>query len=220
MRIEQWEPIYLKIVRDFGYSVSRDRTAARILSELLRPEQRIPDIESVLDDLISGKQCLIIGPCLSLPEVETILKESCKSNRIIVTVGEGTVHALDGGFIPNLVFTDLDGFPECDSEANRRGSIIVVHAHGDNIPPLKKFVPKLSQNVIPTCQCRPIQGICNWGGFTDGDRAFCALRHFKAADIRLMGFDFRRPCGEKQSNIDMKKKKLRWAEKIIEISRV
>lgn len=217
MNYEQWEPIYLRIVRDFGYSVSRDKIAARILSELLKPEQRLSDVEIALQNLISENHCIIIGPCISSNEIKNTLKGAGKQNAVISSVGKGTANALDAKIFPNLVFTDLDGYPERDKEASIGGSIIVVHAHGDNIHQLKEFVPKLAHNVIPTCQCQPVPGIFNWGGFTDGDRAYCAMTHFNAAKVELLGFDLNEPCGETQSDVEIKKKKLKWARRIIEI---
>ena len=218
MRFEDWEPIYLEIVKEFGFSVEEDREAAFVLSGLLDDERRLSDTEKRLRDIISGKSCIIIGPCFDSVATDEILSDEDNASALIATVGEGTENFFDSGNVPGMIFTDLDSYPESELLACEKGSIVFIHAHGDNIYLLKEWVPRFPRNVVPTCQCRPIQGINNWGGFTDGDRAYCTLRHFQAQTIRLIGFDFRKPCGRKNVSAAVKMKKLEWAEKIIGIA--
>ena len=92
------------------------------------------------------------------------------------------------------------------------GSIIVVHAHGDNIDSIVKKVPRLKR-VIGTTQSRPLNNVYNFGGFTDGDRCVFLAKHLGAAEIKLVGFDY-----EDQSVTPRKRKKLSWAKRLIEIA--
>lgn len=216
MRYEEWEPLYLRIVEEFGYSIEEDRKGADTLVELLRGKGRTADADLIMHSLVRGRRFVILGPC----RVEGIdlgsLRKKVKADSFsLATVGEGTGNALRAGLAPKLVFTDLDGTPQDDVDASSRGAVVVIHAHGDNIPALKEWVPMFPGPVIPTCQCRPPAGVENWGGFTDGDRAYCALRHFEASEIELHAFDFRNPYGSKRFNIETKTKKLAWAERII-----
>ncbi|HWQ19331.1 MAG TPA: hypothetical protein VN455_06085, partial [Methanotrichaceae archaeon] len=64
---------------------------------------------------------------------------------------------------------------------------------------------------LGTCQCRPPEGLFNFGGFTDGDRCVFLARHFGAGSIRLIGFDFSDP-----GVTPRKSKKLGWARRLIE----
>ena len=60
-----------------------------------------------------------------------------------------TAILLRRGIVPDIIVTDLDGsFPDI-LKANREGSIAVVHAHGDNLDALDRYVPQLG-SVIGT----------------------------------------------------------------------
>ena len=60
-------------------------------------------------------------------------------------------------------------------------------------------------------QCRPPQGLYNFGGFTDGDRCVFLAKELGAASIKLVGFDF-----EDESVTPRKRKKLAWAKRLID----
>lgn len=217
MRFAEWEPIYLEIVRDFGYDIERDLSAARLLIGELRTDQILPDTENRMKSIVKDASFVLLGPCISIEEIEAMVRTDILPNAYqAVSVGRATELLLGAGLAPTLVFTDLDGGTESDIEASERGSVAIIHAHGDNMPPLREWVPKFSGPVVPTCQCRPFEGIFNWGGFTDGDRAYCALHHFMAREIRLVGFDFEEPCGGKTVDPSVKRRKLGWAKRIID----
>ncbi|MEA1869387.1 MAG: 6-hydroxymethylpterin diphosphokinase MptE-like protein, partial [Euryarchaeota archaeon] len=113
--------------------------------------------------------------------------------------------------IPDVIVTDLDGTIEDIISASRKGSFVVVHAHGDNIPAVESVVPLLSWKVLGTTQAEPFDGIYNFGGFTDGDRCVFLAKASGAASVMLFGFDYDDPDVN-----DVKKKKLRWAKRLIE----
>jgi 2-amino-4-hydroxy-6-hydroxymethyldihydropteridine diphosphokinase len=121
---------------------------------------------------------------------------------------------MDTDHEPEVICTDSDGNSESDIEkeimACERGSIVLIHAHGDNIDKLKNTCPfKL---FIATTQARPFDKVYNFGGFSDGDRCVFVAREFGAKKIRLAGFDFEDP------NVNpIKKKKLKWAKELIGI---
>ena len=66
---------------------------------------------------------------------------------------------------------------------------MVVHAHGDNVPLIKRWIPRFEGPLVLTTQSRPFEGMYNFGGFTDGDRAVFAADELGAAGITLAGFD-------------------------------
>ncbi|HXW99032.1 MAG TPA: 6-hydroxymethylpterin diphosphokinase MptE-like protein, partial [Methanomicrobiales archaeon] len=83
---------------------------------------------------------------------------------------------------------DLDG-ATCDFiRMNEAGTVIVVHAHGDNIPLIRRWVPGFPGPLVGTTQSRPFGMIHNFGGFSDGDRAVFLAHALGAADVLLAGF--------------------------------
>jgi hypothetical protein len=220
MKYKEWKKIYEEIILDFGYDKKKDEEAAIILSKLIKDrfpeEQRSTSVNrQTYDSLrrsISGRE---IAVCGNAPSLESDIRDAR-----LVTRFEWTIMAADGatsvlinsGIIPDIIVTDLDGTIGDILYANRLGAIVVVHAHGDNIEELKKVVPQLS-NVIGTTQTEPLENVHNFGGFTDGDRCVFIANEFSATRIELFGFDFEDPTVDDIK----KKKKLKWAEKLIEM---
>lgn len=206
MRFELWEPIYQRILDDFGFSRRLDEEAAVLLSGMLRePEQSLKDASS----LVSGRTVIVCG---NGPSLSYGLNELSKKDRIFMAADGATEVLLEKGIIPQIVVTDLDGPFQAILQANKLGSILVVHAHGDNMDAIKKYVPQL-EKVIGTTQSRPLENVYNFGGFTDGDRCVFLAKHLGAAEIRLVGFDF-----DDRSVTPRKRKKLSWAKQLIEIA--
>ncbi|MBI0581525.1 MAG: hypothetical protein JET69_00735, partial [Methanomassiliicoccales archaeon] len=85
----------------------------------------------------------------------------------------------------------------------------------DNIPALERYVPWFTGPLTPTTQGRPFDGVYNFGGFTDGDRAVMLARHFGARMIRLAGFDFDDPRPKAGKDPEVKRRKLREARRLI-----
>jgi len=129
---------------------------------------------------------------------------------VVIAADGATSVLLRNAIIPDIVCTDLDGTIPDIITANRLGSILVVHAHGDNIPMLKKVLPALTENVLCTTQSKPFHNVYNFGGFTDGDRCVFLAKECGAQSIELIGFDF-----EDEQVTARKKKKLKWAKRLI-----
>ncbi|MHC1632003.1 MAG: 6-hydroxymethylpterin diphosphokinase MptE-like protein [Methanotrichaceae archaeon] len=211
MRFEDWEPIYLEILDDFGFSRDRDEEAARLLSVL--QNQASKSSFDYLDDLIRNKKVLVCGNAPRLAQDLENVRSIFDLDAMTVIAADGaTTLLLNAGIAPQIIVTDLDGFVPDVIAANKKGSVVVVHAHGDNIKLLKKYVPKLSK-MIGTTQSRPFDEIHNFGGFTDGDRCVFLAKRFRAAEIKLIGFDYEDP-----DVTSMKKKKLKWARKLVDMA--
>lgn len=206
MNFNLWEPIYLEILKDFGFSRERDEESAVVLSGLLhKPEQSLNDAARIVRD----SDVVICGNAPSLAqELEALPRQGL----VFIAADGATAVLLKEDIVPGIIVTDLDGPFEAILQANRMGSIVVVHAHGDNLDSLKKYVPEL-RSVIGTTQSNPLENVYNFGGFTDGDRCVFLAKHLGAASIKLVGFDF-----EDQSVTPRKRKKLAWAKKLIEIA--
>jgi len=197
MDFEEWEPIYEEIVEYFGFERGEDERAAEILSGIL-PRDDLAHLE----EICRGHDICVCGnaPCLARE----------------ISLVEGTVFAADAaslvlyshGIRPDAIFTDLDGATDEFLEMNRNGTIVVVHAHGDNIPLIRHWVPRFPGPLVGTTQSRPLERVHNFGGFTDGDRAVFAAHALGASRITILGFDLHDP------DVDyMKKGKLSWAER-------
>lgn len=207
-----WLPWYNKILNDFSYSRARDEFAARVLAELLKFKLKMSINE--LRRLIRDKNVYVFGAGDNL--TLSINKIHKRKNDIFISADSATSLLIKENKIPDIIVTDLDGNIKDLLCANRKGSVAVIHAHGDNIEALRKWVPKFRGKVIGTTQAEPFNNIYNFGGFTDGDRAVFLAEHFKARKISLVGFDFKK-VGKlsKNKNRALKLKKLKWAERLI-----
>lgn len=213
MRFDAWEPLYLEILDDFGFSRDRDEEASRRLLDLLRSAGNAPKILAEASKLVRGQFVIVCGNAPNLAdELKAVLACFCQRNHIFIAADGATSTLLKAGVVPKIIVTDLDGEMDDILRANEMGSIVVVHAHGDNQDKLGEYVPRL-KNVLGTTQSRPPQGIYNFGGFTDGDRCVFLARHLGASKIELIGFDF-----DDASVTPRKHKKLSWARRLIEMA--
>jgi 2-amino-4-hydroxy-6-hydroxymethyldihydropteridine diphosphokinase len=211
MRFEDWEPLYQEILDDFGFSRERDEEAARLLFDLMKSGPNSSEILAMASKLV---HCQYVVVCGNAPTLKAELEEflSAPGSKIFIAADGATSVLLKAGVIPEIIVTDLDGCMEDILQANEMGSIVVVHAHGDNQDLIRKYVPQLG-NVIGTTQSRPLPCLYNFGGFTDGDRCVFFARYHGASDIELIGFDF-----DDASVTPRKHKKLSWAKRLIEVA--
>lgn len=210
MRFDDWEPIYLKIISDMGYDRVKDEFSARKLSEMISsmPPSRIVSLDS-LQALIKSKDVLICG---NAPTLKAELNDVDLIDYCIIAADGATEVLMNKGVVPDIIVTDLDGAVESEIEASQKGAIMVVHAHGDNIHVINHVLTRL-YNIIGSTQVAPLKNVYNFGGFTDGDRCVFLARGFGVSSITLIGFDF-----DDINVSDIKKKKLDWARKLIEIA--
>ena len=201
MEFEDWEPFYEEILDDFGYSREDDRRVARFL------DRRVGEFDaSCLDALFRDEKVAVVGDAPSL-ETNDVPDDA------VVVAADGAVERLAEARVNvDVIVTDLDGAPAHAAEASHEGNVVVVHAHGDNLDALERYLPEFeTRNVVGTTQTDPgmFDSLYNFGGFTDGDRAAFLVDEFGAARIELVGFDFEAAEGEKRE-------KLRWARCLLE----
>lgn len=212
MKFEEWEPIYNLILEDMHFDRLYDERAARMLSKMLemKARKKIPDVVEIeiLQKAILGKDVLVCGKA---PRLKDDINNIDVKKYVVIAADGATSILLSAGITPNIIVTDLDGNMDDEFQANEKGAIMVVHAHGDNMDALSAEVPRLKR-VIGTTQSKPLKNVYNFGGFTDGDRSVFLAQEMGAKSITLIGFDF------KDVNVTpLKKKKLMWAEKLIDI---
>ncbi len=208
MRYEDWEPIYLSIIDEFGFSRSEDERCAHLLERLIIDKK-------LCDELcISRRIGAEATVCGDSPSLERDLSSLSLKGTIISADG-ATRRLMDEGIRPDIIVTDLDGELSSQIEANRRGALVVVHAHGDNIATIKERVTGFEGPIVGTTQAAPFGQIFDFGGFTDGDRAVILARHFGSKRINLIGFDFKEPRHKEGRELAIKLRKLEWARYLI-----
>jgi uncharacterized Rossmann fold enzyme len=216
MKFSDWYPYYLEIVFDLNLDIKKDFLSSLLLSNLVSDKS----VNLSYFKKLKNKKILVIGagPSIEDPLVQKFIKDH--SNFIIISADGATELCLQLGIIPDFVVTDLDGDIGSLIYANEIGSMVVVHAHGDNIEKILKLIPRFKQ-FIGTTQFIPFQNIYNFGGFTDGDRCVFLADEFQSAEIWLTGMDFTSSVGyfskKMRFNLRLKKKKLFIGKHLIEI---
>lgn len=219
MDYKNWELTYKKILKDFNFSLENDKKSADFLDKLLENKESILSIKQ-LKNLINNKEVIVFGagPSLktSIDEHKNFFQETLK-----IAADGATTALLENDILPEIIVTDLDGKISDQIKANSQDSIAIIHAHGDNINKIKKYVPKFKGKIIGTTQTNPDQynNLFNFGGFTDGDRAVYLAYEFNAKKINLIGFDFEGIIGKysfpKSKDRKQKIKKLDWCKRLI-----
>ena len=202
MQFSEWEPWYREILEYFGFDRSLDEEAARLLASLLSCDNLLS-----LASLTDGNVVTVCGnaPCL---------KDELGKVTGVVFAADAAAEVLDAhGIRPDVIFTDLDGATDLFTRLNSEGTIMVIHAHGDNMSLLRYWVPRFTGNIVGTTQAAPLPHVYNFGGFTDGDRAVFAAEELGASQIIIAGFDL------DDRNVDpMKRGKLQWARKLLALT--
>jgi uncharacterized Rossmann fold enzyme len=211
----KWYQWYNYIKLKLNLSFELDQKATDILSSLLSENHN--SIESLYDLSRNYSKAIVVGAGPSLEKSHSILKQV--KDCLIVSANGATSFLLRCKIIPNIIVTDLDGLMKDIIEANRNGSMVVVHAHGDNIEKLLKYVSILSRPLGST-QVEPKPYVYNFGGFTDGDRGVFILKALGLRIIGMVGMDLGRRIGKysKKVKIDKRVKiaKLEIAAKLLE----
>ena len=212
MTLNGWQKKYQEILNEFDYDRSKEIRSANILNSLLKARLRL----NMLERKIKNKTVFIIGAGPSLDLSLPYLKKFRNFTKI---VADGATQALiENKITPNIIVTDLDGNMEYLKKASELKSIMIVHAHGDNINRLPHAIS--FKYCLGTTEDKPFGKIRNFGGFTDGDRCVFLANHFGASRIILIGMDFGIHIGKYSKvgayNKSLKLKKLRKGKSLLE----
>ncbi len=220
--LDEWLAWYHEIVRECQLDELADLEAAVLLDSMLRGKAL--EFTQIIR-ILSGKISIVFGAGPSLEiDIEKYIDFSQKDGFVVLAADGATTALLKHGIVPDIVVTDLDGNTDDLIRAHVEGSIIVVHAHGDNINQLKNNIPLMFKNVLPTTQIEPFGCLYNFGGFTDGDRAVFLSSSAGVRAIVLAGMDLGEEIGPYSKPISaltpklltMKKKKLKIARALLE----
>ncbi len=219
MNYEQWKFFYKKITKDLNIEEKKDIKSGYILDSILEKIDVLN--EKKLEKKIKNQEIYIFGAGPSLEEkLDKYTNEFYKS--VLITADGATSALTKKNINPDIIVTDLDGRISDQINANKKGSIVAIHAHADNIQKLLKYVHLFQDDIFGTTQVDPgfFKNLYNFGGFTDGDRAVFLCDHFKAKKINLVGFDFNNKIGKysfaEKKDKELKLKKLNWCKFLIE----
>jgi uncharacterized Rossmann fold enzyme len=223
MNLDAWFSWYDKILKEFSFSREDDEKSAELLDSLLNEDNSSTIAETNIKDMviIFGAGPSLKGNIEELDELDQL--EELDLNKFTLIAADGATTALlEKDIVPDIVVTDLDGNMDDIIEANERGAILAVHAHGNNIDKIKKYVPELKR-ILGTTQSVPLENVSNFGGFTDGDRCIFLAIELGARFILLAGMDFgdivtkysRPDLPEAEGKADeIKQMKLNYAKKL------
>ncbi len=214
MEYSRWAPLYRRISEELGLPFEREEAAFARLRELLPPEARQRPLERVARRL-KGREVVVVGlaPDSGPPP---LWRRPAGAARLAVVAADGaTTACLTAGLVPDVIVTDLDGPVPAELAANQRGSLVVVHAHGDNQAAVAEWMPQFPGELVGSWAGPPRDGIIDVGGFTDGDRAAFLSEHVGARRILLWGFDFARVVEPDPEAEARKRTKLAWADRLL-----
>jgi uncharacterized Rossmann fold enzyme len=210
----EWVPQYRRIQHEFGFDFERETVAAARLTGLL-PRPRPENPLAVVAERLKGRDVVVVGlaPRSGAPPL-WMLPPAGRRPAIVAADG-ATQRCLEAGLVPDVIVTDLDGPVPSETAANARGSLVVIHAHGDNLAALDRWVPEFSGPVVGSWAGPPTDLLFDVGGFTDGDRSVFLAEHVGASRILLWGFDFSVADEVATPLRDRKLDKLRWARELL-----
>jgi uncharacterized Rossmann fold enzyme len=201
MNFAEWEPVYERILADFGFDRAADERARDRLADLTNPFDL-----GRLD--MTGETVVIAG---AGPSLEADLDGIAGADRAVFAASTAADRLRERSVAVDCMVTDLDKNPETVRELTEEGTPVAVHAHGDNEPLVQDVVPALdTRNVLGTTQAAPTWSVVNVGGFTDGDRAAFLADGCGADGLEFVGWDF-----DDGSVSAMKHRKLVWAERLL-----
>ncbi|EKF85422.1 6-hydroxymethylpterin diphosphokinase MptE-like protein [Methanobacterium formicicum] len=217
MELTLWMQWYQLILEDLGFKKEDDELSAETLNNIIDDYGVITPQDIDIKDKV-----IVFGAGPSLKPNLADLKHVDLDEFTLIAADGATTALLEEDIMPDIIVTDLDGRMNDIINANQKGSLLVVHAHGNNREQVEKYTPQLV-NVLGTTQSRPLANVYNFGGFTDGDRCVFLAIALGARFIVLSGMDFgktvthySRPDQEDGPADQVKVKKLKWAKKLVE----
>lgn len=205
MNFVDWFPLYLQITDSLKINRALDYKSSILLRKSIQNSDNI--VESY-----RGRSAYIVG---NGPNMKANLGTISGGYVIVADSAIEIYRSMYGN--PDIIVTDLDGNINSIIDAYNKGSIVFLHAHGDNMDKIIKYA-KYFPGGIATTQYIPMAHLYNYGGFSDGDRAAFLADYLGAPHITLLGFDFKnvtvKPYYDSEA-ILRKKIKLRWAEYLL-----
>ena len=223
--------IQTTVRESFGWDYQRDLLSANLLAESLNndspydvdmwsPNNRAVVLDRLKQKLLAAPKVVVVGAAIN--EVDFV--DFNFENNVIIAA-DGSIGGIPKSANIACVVTDFDGNPHLD-DAAKSGTLFIAHAHGDNIANWQNCLSKWQAlkrppELILTHQItESIDGMYNFGGFTDGDRAVCLAIGLGVPkeNISLIGFSttkIGRWSG--QTNPVRKLEKLAWMLRVLQM---
>jgi uncharacterized Rossmann fold enzyme len=214
LEYSRWAPVYDAIRREFAFSWDREEAAAARLRGAL-PAAALARPQARLDGRLRGRDVVVVGlaPGAGPPP---LWRQPFSAAAVAVVAADGAAATcLEAGIVPDVIATDLDGPVPSEITANRRGALVVVHAHGDNLALLEEWVPQFPGELAGSWAGAPGEGLLDAGGFTDGDRGAYLAEASGATRVLLWGFEFARADEPDPGRHRQKLAKLAWAARAL-----
>ena len=214
MEYPNWAPTYDRIRAEFDFPFEKEeRAAARLRALLPRVALRRP-LERVASRIV-GRAAIVCGlaPHVGAPPVWQLPRQ--ERPPALLAADGAALRCLEAGLVPDIIVTDLDGPVAAEVAASAKGATTIVHAHGDNVPALERWVPEFMGELAGSWAGPPGDGLIDVGGFTDGDRAAYLAEHVGSPRILLWAFDFEHVDRGEGASPGRKRSKLRWAERLL-----
>jgi uncharacterized Rossmann fold enzyme len=203
MNFETWEPVYEAVLDDFGFDRGADERARDVANEFAAA------FDLGRFDGLAGATVAIAGAGPSIENASAARRAREADAVLAASTAADVLLAADVAI--DAMVTDLDKNPETARRLSESGVPVVAHAHGDNVPAVREWLPRFrTEHVLATTQARPRGDVHGFGGFTDGDRAAFLADHFGAAELVFVGWDLEDPTVD-----PTKARKLRWAERLL-----
>ena len=226
-------------IRDFfGWNLSDDlHSTEKLLYKInnsnidsWKKSNRKKILFDIIEQMNSTKnKIVIIGAAATSLEIIKILENN---NFFVLADGAGAVFStLDDKLEQEAwarslcVISDGDGGKGL-TQAIQKNIPLILHAHGDNVASWTNIIDYIlskgiETKIVLTHQLpKGIDGMYNFGGFTDGDRAVCFVHSTGVPKERIVMVGTRTDIVGKWSGItdkELKLSKLKWMEKILQI---
>lgn len=202
MNFEAFEPAYEAILADFGFGRAADERARDVL-RAFDPGGTLDAFAAVLAD----RTVAVVAPGPPL----TAELDRVRESDVVLAVSSAAGVLREHDVSVDAYVTDLDAEPELAPALTRAGVPTAVHAHGDNVPAVREYLPECDrEHVLGTTQAAPRDQVVNVGGFTDGDRAAFLADHVGARSLSFPGWDL------DDADVDpTKATKLAWARRLL-----
>jgi uncharacterized Rossmann fold enzyme len=170
--------------------------------------------------LLKATAVVFVGAAVESQELEDMVGDG-----VVFIAADGAVGALPPQADLACIVSDFDGTTHLELAA-KSGATIIAHAHGDNMEAWNECVETWSHFSNPPALVLSHQtphyfeGMHNWGGFTDGDRALCMAHSLGVnfEDVYLVGYTLSRVgqwSGRTQESLKLAK--LQWMAAVVQM---
>src|SRR6056297_2461907 len=166
--------MYEAVLADFGFERAADERARDVAAELSTPFplDRLGDWR--------GATVAVAGAAPRLADDVALARDA----DVVVAASTAVDVLREHDVAVDCMVTDLDKNPDTAAALTRDGIPVAAHAHGDNVPAVREWLPRFADEwTLATTQAAPVGPVANVGGFTGGDFDDPAVDPMKAQKL-------------------------------------